>query len=129
MQWFCLSGYTASLWIMVFLQQYGVCTFEKELRLLGLQAMTGKSWPGGGPCLVAVQMARDDINAHPDLLHGYELVYDYVDHEVNSVCLTVQKTIYRTNLDILAYLETYIIGILKCIHTKIRSFALCTYLC
>jgi len=50
--------------------------------LLGIQAMTGKSWPGGWSCLVPVMMAVDEINQRSDLLDGYKLTYNYIDHEV-----------------------------------------------
>lgn len=55
---------------------------RKELRLLGLHAMTGKAYSGGWSCLVPVQMAIAEINARDDLLQGYALTYDYVNHEV-----------------------------------------------
>lgn len=58
---------------------------DKELRLLGLQAMTGEAWPGGWACLVPVQMAIDRINKDDRLLKGYNLTYDYIDHEVSDV--------------------------------------------
>lgn len=64
-----------------------ICAFGnelKELRILGLQAITGDAFPGGPTCLVAVKMALDSINQHPSLLNGYNLTYDYVDHEVRD---------------------------------------------
>lgn len=71
---------------------------QKELRLLGLQPMSGEAWPGGWSCLVPVRMAVESINARPDLLQGYTLKYDYVDHEVSSRNLSyfvVGCTIYN----------------------------------
>ena len=61
-----------------------VCHCTKELRILGLQPMTGDAWPGGSQCLLAVEMAIEKINKHPDILKGYELIYDYIDHEVRN---------------------------------------------
>lgn len=58
------------------------CEGDKELRMLTLLPMTGEAWPGGWSCLVPVQMAVDGINAHADLLQGYRLTFEYVDHEV-----------------------------------------------
>jgi len=46
--------------------------------------MTGDAWPGGSQCLLAVEMAIEKINKHPDILKGYELIYDYIDHEVRN---------------------------------------------
>lgn len=60
------------------------CYTLKELRLLGLQAMTGKTYSGGWACLVPVQMGLEGIHAHPNLLNGYNLTYDYFDHEVKQ---------------------------------------------
>lgn len=57
---------------------------DKELRLLGLQPMTGTIWPGGWACLVPLKMALDGINKHPDLLNGYKLTYEYLDDEVSA---------------------------------------------
>lgn len=57
---------------------------QKELRLLGLQPMSGEAWPGGWACLVPVRMAVERINEHPDLLQGYTLKYEHIDHEVSS---------------------------------------------
>ncbi|KAH3719745.1 hypothetical protein DPMN_062616 [Dreissena polymorpha] len=51
----------------------------RELRLLGMLPMTGTTWPGGSACLVPVQMALADVNAYPNLLHGYNLTYKYID--------------------------------------------------
>ncbi|KAH3775305.1 hypothetical protein DPMN_176706 [Dreissena polymorpha] len=51
----------------------------RELRLLGMLPMTGTAWPGGSACLVPVQMALADVNAYPNLLHGYNLTYEYID--------------------------------------------------
>ena len=56
----------------------------KDLRLLGLLPMTGDIYPGGWSCLVPVKMALDGINAHPNLLQGYNLSYDYIDNQVIS---------------------------------------------
>lgn len=61
---------------------FGVHAGKKELRLLGLQAMTGEAWPGGWACLVPAQMAIERINADPNILEGYTLFYDYTDHQV-----------------------------------------------
>ena len=58
---------------------------DKELRLLGIQAMTGRIWPGGWSCLVPVMMAIDEVNQRSDLLDGYKLTYNYIDHEVRFV--------------------------------------------
>lgn len=55
---------------------------EKELRLLGLQAMSGKLYSGGWSCLVPVRMALEDVNANPDILSEYKIIYEYFDHEV-----------------------------------------------
>lgn len=62
--------------------QYSYGTELKELRILGLQAMTGEAFLGGQPCLVAVKMAIDHINQRLDVLNGYSLTYDYINHEV-----------------------------------------------
>ena len=75
------------MWVVVFCMAYSVVIHraegqDKELRLLGIQAMTGKSWPGGWSCLVPVMMAVDEINQRSDLLDGYKLTYNYIDHEV-----------------------------------------------
>ncbi|XP_052245674.1 gamma-aminobutyric acid type B receptor subunit 1-like [Dreissena polymorpha] len=51
----------------------------RELRLLGMLPMTGTAWPGGSACLVPIQMALADVNAYPNLLHGYNLTYKYID--------------------------------------------------
>jgi len=60
----------------------GMSLCEKELRILGIQPMTGDAWPGGSQCLLATEMALEGINRHPDLLRGFKLVYDYIDDEV-----------------------------------------------
>lgn len=62
-----------------------LCVTElKEIRILGLQAMTGDVYKGGPACLLGAQMALDDISHHPDVLNGFNLTYDYVDHEVGN---------------------------------------------
>lgn len=55
---------------------------NKELKILGLQPMTGEVWPGGWSCLVPVQMAIESINNRTDILNGYTITYNYIDHEV-----------------------------------------------
>jgi len=65
----------------------------KELRLLGLQPMTGNAWSGGWACLVPIKMAIEGINAHPNLLPGYNLTYEYID---NEVCLSFTLSLYST---------------------------------
>lgn len=62
---------------------------DKELRLLGLQPMTGEAWPGGAACLVPVRMALEGINQHPDLLKGYTLTYEYFDHQASKTSLII----------------------------------------
>lgn len=57
----------------------------KELRLLGLMQMTGEEWPAGWMCVVPIQMAIDKINAHPTLLSGYKLTFDYYDDQVSRI--------------------------------------------
>ena len=73
-------GFISVLMLIILMKCYSEPL--KELRLLGLQAMTGKTYSGGWACLVPVQMAINDVNDHPDLLVGYNLTYDYFDHEV-----------------------------------------------
>ena len=65
----------------------------KELRLLGLQPMTGNAWSGGWACLVPIKMAIEGITAHPNLLPGYNLTYEYID---NEVCLSITLSVYST---------------------------------
>jgi len=65
---------------------------NKEIRLLGLQPMTGEAWPGGWACLVPVRMALERINADTRLLKGYNLTYDYIDHEVCYTLTSQCKT-------------------------------------
>lgn len=84
------AGLMLLLWLIILVgvrQTNG----ERELRILGLQPMTGDAWPGGWPCLVAVEMAVEGINQHPDLLDGYVLKYDYIDHEVRLVHIVVKE--------------------------------------
>lgn len=50
--------------------------------------MTGETYPGGWACVIPVKMATEAINAHPDILAGYTLKYEYVDNEVCFFCLT-----------------------------------------
>lgn len=69
--------------VLIMLYLAVCCGKEKELRLLGLQPLTGKAWPTGAACVVPVTMAIDSINAHPDLLNGYKLTHEYVDVQVN----------------------------------------------
>lgn len=77
---------------------------DKELRLLGLQPMTGEAWPGGWSCVVPVQMAIEAINNRTDILDGYKLTYDYIDHEV-FVFITCPFLCF-TNKKILATMTT-----------------------
>ena len=86
-----LSGNMDKHWILFVLFTLFMhhCKCEKELRLLGLQPITGKAWPGGWTCLAPIQMAIDGINAHPDMLRGYNLTYEYVDNEVCYTYVTV----------------------------------------
>lgn len=73
------------LYIMLcFLAGHLVAGANKELRILGLQPMTGEAWPGGWSCLVPVQMAVESINNRTDLLDGYTITYEYIDHEVRT---------------------------------------------
>ena len=69
------------------------CADKNELRILSLLPMTGEAWPGGWSCLVPVHMAIDGINAHPDLLLGYTLTFDYIDHEVSISYRYYQYTV------------------------------------
>ena len=77
--------FSSVLLVIVFMLNASYAAGLKELRLLGLQPMTGNAWSGGWACLVPIQMAIDGINAHPYLLPGYNLTYEYVD---NEVCLS-----------------------------------------
>lgn len=74
----------SSVLLLVCVCLFARCFGDRELRILTLLPMTGEAWPGGWSCLVPVQMAIDGINAHPDLLQGYKVKFDYIDHEVNK---------------------------------------------
>lgn len=66
-----------SLWILCVIWVPVDC--QKVLRLLGLQPLTGQGWTGGQPCLVATEMAVEDVNNSSYILPEYRLEYDYVD--------------------------------------------------
>jgi len=68
--------------MLIFMLLITHCDCEKELRLLGLQPMTGTAWPGGWACFIPIQLAIAGINAHPDILRGFNLTYEYTDDEV-----------------------------------------------
>lgn len=69
--------------IVLIVLYLAVCCGEKELRMLGLQPLTGEHWLRGVACVLPVTMAIERINAHPDLLNGYKLTHEYVDVQVN----------------------------------------------
>lgn len=64
-----------------------VVNSDKELRLLSLIPISGKTFPAGSACLVPLKMAIERINANPNLLNGYTLKNDYIDTEV--LCLYI----------------------------------------
>lgn len=70
-------------------KQKVVCV--KMLKMLGLQSITGDAWSGGWPCHMAVEMALDGINMHPEVLDGYNLSYDYIDDEVSHYNTNIGK--------------------------------------
>ncbi|XP_053374078.1 gamma-aminobutyric acid type B receptor subunit 1-like [Mercenaria mercenaria] len=45
--------------------------------------MTG-GWSGGGPCLQALQMSLNDINAREDILTDFELKLDYINTKCSA---------------------------------------------
>ncbi|KAH3769086.1 hypothetical protein DPMN_170333, partial [Dreissena polymorpha] len=53
----------------------------KDIRLLGLLPITGKSWIGGGATKLPVKLALEDIRANGSILPGYNITYDYIDSQ------------------------------------------------
>ena len=78
--------FSSVILVIVFMLNASYSAGLKELRLLGLQPMTGNAWSGGWACLVPIKMALEGINARSDLLEGFNITYEYID---NEVCLSV----------------------------------------
>lgn len=77
--------------ILFLLQCVLNAVYGKQLRLLGMQPMTGTSWPGGPACIAPVQMALDDVNSDPSILSDYNLTYDVVDSQVLIVVVIIEN--------------------------------------
>lgn len=88
-----LKVYT--LLFVTFYNHNVVCV--EQLGMLGLQSITGDAWSGGWPCHMAVEMALEGINNHPDVLDGYRLWYEYVDdevrHWVTHICMAIKTRV------------------------------------
>lgn len=72
----------------------------RQLRILGLQPMSGFIWTGGPACVAPIQMAIDDVHAHPGLLDGYNLTFDLVDSQVMQLFKIFLKVILVSYLSI-----------------------------
>lgn len=84
-----LLTFLCIIWTMF---DYG--ELQRSLRMLGLQPMTGQGWTGGEPCVVASNMALEDVNANQDILSGYRLEYEFVDTKVKNPQYTYQDVVF-----------------------------------
>ena len=84
------AGILILLWAALIVTVAGVL---KELNVMGLFPMTGETWPGGGACLPAVEMAIRHVNARDDILKGYKMNLIWGDTMVSRTSLTLSLPI------------------------------------
>ena len=76
-------GYLYVLTFYLFALRMNFITAEpKTLNIMGLFPITGETWPGGWPCLTAVNMALRHIDQRDDILKDYKLNLTWRDSKV-----------------------------------------------
>jgi hypothetical protein len=114
---------------VVWLSCWQFCMFRlhpiqgvKTLNVMASLPMSGNSFPAGGSCLPAVEMAIEHINARSDVLDGYHLNMTWKDTKVGGKAVRSSFVKYST-VSCCILIVKYISGICM---TQLRL--LCTLL-